>query len=83
MDTPTPARTTAAKAEEIEQQTMRSKERNGMKNIEAGPQNFDEHERLLGNWRSEAFEDGDRWNFRDGEPQGSSTKPLTGGRQTS
>lgn len=54
-----------------------------MNNMEAGPQNFDEHERLLGNWRSEAFLDGDRWSFRDAEPQSSEMKALPGGRQVS
>lgn len=62
---------------------MRTKEKIAMKNIEAGAQNFDEHERLLGNWRSEAFLDGDRWNFRDVEPQSPAIKALPGGRQAS
>ena len=54
-----------------------------MNNLEAGAQNFDEHELLLGNWRSEAFLDGDRWNFRDIEPQSPATKVLPGRQQTS
>jgi len=62
---------------------MSTKEKSAMNNREADAQNFEDHERLLGNWRSEAFLDGDHWNFRDVEPQHSPNKALPGGPQTS
>ena len=54
-----------------------------MNNREADAQNFEDHERLLGNWRSEAFLDGDRWNFRDVESPSVPTTPVPAGRQKS
>ena len=54
-----------------------------MDNREEASQNFDEHERLLGNWRRELFLDGDHWTFRDVESPSLPATPLPAGRQTS
>jgi hypothetical protein len=62
---------------------MSTKEKSGMNNREADAQNFDKPERLLGNWRREAFADGDRWNFRDAEPPSAPTTPVPASRQKS
>ena len=37
--------------------------------------NFDEHERLLGNWRRVLFLDGDHWTFRDVDSPSLPTTP--------
>jgi hypothetical protein len=62
---------------------MSTKEKSEMNNREADAQNFDNHERLLGNWRSEAFLDGDHWSFRDVESPSVPTNPVPAGRQKS
>ena len=46
-------------------------------------QNFDGHEGLLGNWKREAFLDGDHWTFRELESPSLPTTPLPAGPQTS
>jgi hypothetical protein len=62
---------------------MSTKEKSAMNNREADAQNFDDPERLLGNWRREAFLDGDQWTFRDVESGSSpSTTPPSGGKQS-
>ena len=61
---------------------MRTKEKSGMNNIDEG-RNFDEHERLLGNWRRELFLDGDHWTFRDVESPSLPTSPLPAGPEAS
>jgi hypothetical protein len=60
---------------------MSTKEKSAMNNREADTQNFDDPERLLGNWRSEAFLDGDHWNFRDAESPSVPTTPVPARRQ--
>jgi len=62
---------------------MGTKEKSAMNKMEADAQNFDNPERLLGNWRREAFADGDRWAFRDVEPPSAPTTPVPAARQKS
>ena len=60
---------------------MSTNEKSGMNNREEA-QNFDDHEGLLGNWKREAFLDGDHWTFRELESPSLPTTPLPAGPQT-
>ena len=62
---------------------MSTKEKSAMNSREADTQNFEDHERLLGNWRREAFADGDRWAFRDAESPSAPTTQVPAARQKS
>ncbi len=62
---------------------MGTKEKSAMNKMEADAQNFDNPERLLGNWRREAFADGDRWAFRDVESPSVPTTSVPAVRQKS